>query len=115
MLSGVPQGTVLAPLLSLIYINDLPSCVHNKIRLYADDVLLYSYIQSQTDYTNLQQDLNSLLYWSHTWQMSLNPKKCEFLRITNKKFPVTNNYFVDSSPIKEVPHSKYLGVVIDNI
>ena len=65
MPSGVPQGTVLAPLLFLIYINDLPSCVHNKIRLHADDVLLYSYIQSQTDCTNLQQDLNSLLNWSH--------------------------------------------------
>ena len=46
--------------------------------------------------------------------MSLNPKKCEFLRITNKKYPVTSNYFIDSSPIKEVPHSKYLGVIIDN-
>ena len=114
VLSGVPQGTVLVPLLFLIYINDLPSCVHNKIRLYADDVLLYSYIQSQTDCTNLQQDLNSLLNWSHIWQMSLNPKKCEFLRITNKKYPVTSNYFIDSSPIKEVSHSKYLGVIIDN-
>ena len=46
--------------------------------------------------------------------MSLNPKKCEFLHITNKKYPITNNYFIDSSPIKEVPHSKYLGVIIDN-
>ena len=46
--------------------------------------------------------------------MSLNPKKCEFLRITNRKYPVTSNCFIDSSPIKEVPHSKYLGVIIDN-
>ena len=46
--------------------------------------------------------------------MSLNPKKCEFLRITNKKYPITNNYLIDSSPIKEVPHTKYLGVIIDN-
>ena len=46
--------------------------------------------------------------------MSLNPKKCEFVRITNKKYPVTSNYFIDSSSIKEIPHSKYLGVIIDN-
>ena len=101
MLSGVPQRTDLAPILFLIYIIDLPSCVHNKIRLYADDVLLYSYIQSQNDCTNLQQDLNSLLNWSHTWQMSNS-----YALATNKKYPITSNYFIDSSPIKEVPHSK---------
>ena len=66
--------------------------------------------------TNLQQDLNSLLNWSHIWQMSLNPKKCKFLRITNKKYDLSRNQqlFIDSSPIKEVPYSKYLGVIIDN-
>ena len=114
VLSGVPQGTVLAPLLFLIYINDLPGCVYNKARLYADDVLLYSYINSQNDHANLQQDLNSLITWSHTWQMSFNPKKCEFLCVTNRKNPVIYNYHLDSSLIKEVPYSKYLGVIIDN-
>ena len=49
VLSGVPQGTVLAPLLFLIYINDLPTCVHNKVRLYADGVLLFSCINSKAD------------------------------------------------------------------
>ena len=68
VLSGVPQGTVLAPLLFLIYINDLPTCVQNKVRLYADDVLMYSYINSKDDCISLKKDLTALEQWSHKWQ-----------------------------------------------
>ena len=93
VLSGVPQGTVLAPLLFLMYINDLPTCVRNKVRLYADDVLLYSYVYSKDDCISLQQDLNALEQWSHKWQMPFNPKKCEFLRITNKKSPLIHTFY----------------------
>ena len=112
---GVPQGTVLAPLLFLIYINDLPTCVRNKVRLYADDVLLYSYVYSKDDCISLQQleDVNALEQWSHKWQMPFNPKKCEFLHITNKKSPLIHTYYIATSPIKEVTSTKYLGVLID--
>ena len=82
VLLGMPQGTVFAPLLFLIYINDLPTCVQNKVRLDADDVLKYSYINSKD---GLQQDLIALEQWSLKWQMLFNPVKCKFLRITNKK------------------------------
>ena len=47
VLYGVLQGTVLAPLLFLMYIKDLPMCVQNKVRCYADDILMYSYINSK--------------------------------------------------------------------
>ena len=60
VLLGVPQGTVLAPLLFLMYINDLPTCVQNKLRLYVDDVLIYSYIDPQDDCISLQHDLTAL-------------------------------------------------------
>ena len=76
VLSGVPQGTVLAPLLFLIYINDLPLHVSSKIQLYADDVILYSNIYSMED---CQCDLDSLTQWAHKWLMTFNPIKCEFL------------------------------------
>ena len=63
-MSGVPQGTVLAPLLFLCYINDLPSCIHSSIRLYADDALVYRSINSHEDSEILQQNLISLSNWS---------------------------------------------------
>ena len=97
VLSGVPQGTVLAPLriLFLIYINDLPLHVSNKVRLYADDVILCSYIHTE-DCHNLQMDLDSLAQWSHKWQMSFNSRKCEFLRIKNKKNFITFTHSIDN-------------------
>ena len=75
VLSGVPQGTVLAPLLFLLYINDLPACVNNKVKLYADDVLLYSFIESESNCIALQEDLDKLTEWADMWLMEFNPKK----------------------------------------
>ena len=62
--SGVPQGTVLAPLLFLCYINNLPDHVTSKVRLYADDVLVCATVNSDCDSRNLQNDINKLLQWS---------------------------------------------------
>ena len=84
VLSGVPQGTILAPLLFLMYINDLPTCVRNKVRLYADDVLLYSYVYSKDDCISLQQDLNALEQWSHKWQMPFNPNKLTYYHLKTR-------------------------------
>jgi len=86
--SEVPQGTVLAPLLFLLYINGLPSRVRSKEKLYADDVLLYSHIKSEADCQSLQEDLEVLMQWVHDWQIEFNFRKYELLRITNKKNPL---------------------------
>ena len=63
VLSGVPQGTVLGPLLFLIHINDLPSFVHSQVCLYADNCLMYHPIYSVDDQSALQRDLSSLERW----------------------------------------------------
>ena len=112
--SGVPQGTVLAPLLFLCFINDLPEKITSKIRLYTDDVLLYSTINSVKDCYTLQEDLNILNKWSQTWKMTFNTNKCEFLRITKKLNPILMQYYIQNDVIKEVKHAKYLGVIIDH-
>ena len=111
--SGVPQGTVLAPLLFLVYIcNDLPKDIVSSVKLYADDVLIYRTINSEQDHMILQQDLNMLQKWADTWLMTFNPTKCEFIHVnvSHKKHPRICDYYIQDHP---VTHAKYLGVTID--
>ena len=76
VLSGVPQGSVLGPVLFLIFINDLPDNIRSSVRLFADDCVLYRNINSLTDCQILQEDLNSLAQWETELQMKFNVAKC---------------------------------------
>ena len=77
--SGVPQGTVLGPLMFLIYINDIRSGVSSNLRLFADDCILYRVIEYDHDLNSLQSDLDLIVKWTQLWQMSLNIRKCASL------------------------------------
>ena len=113
--SGVPQGSVLGPLLFLVYINDLPSCVRSTPRLFADDCLLYRRINTPSDCDILQSDLSSLQEWATTWQMCFNPEKCEVLRVTRRtKNVIQSSYRIRNTALKLVSSAKYLGVIIDS-
>ena len=87
VLSGVPQGSILGPVLFLLYINDISSSVKSRLRLFADDCILYSEIREVQDCWALQDDLEQLSLWSNTWQLNFNVKKCYQLGITCKKIP----------------------------
>ncbi len=112
--SGVPQGTVLGPLLFLVYINDLPECVRSTACLFADDCLLYQIISTTTDAMALQQDLNNLLQWEDDWLMAFNPDKCEVLCVTNKRKITPATYNIRGHQLKQVESARYLGVDIDS-
>jgi hypothetical protein len=114
--SGVPQGSVLGPLLFLIFINDLPDRVTTgtKVKLFADDCILYRNISSDRDSHILQGDLENLQRWEADWLMQFHPSKCQVLHVTNKKKPVKHIYKIHSVNLDEVPTAKYLGVNIDS-
>ena len=85
VLSGVPQGTVLGPTLFLLYINDIPEGVHSKMRLFADDSIVYREILTPQDHISLNNDMDTLHQWATMWQMDFNVTKCAVLSITTKK------------------------------
>ena len=76
VISGVPQGTVLGPLLFLCHINDLPNHVKSQVRLIADDCLLYRTIKNSEDQNIIQNDLEALERWADDWGMKFNALKC---------------------------------------
>jgi len=79
VLSGVPQGSVLGPLLFVIYINDLPDLATNTMKLYADDSKLLSIVNDLSDASRLQGDLDSVSDWTSEWRMKLNNSKSKVM------------------------------------
>ena len=77
VLSGVPQGSVLGPLLFIIYVQDLPQWVANSIMMFADDTKLWTRISKLEDSESLQQDLWKLAEWSKKWLLAFNPEKMQ--------------------------------------
>lgn len=112
VLSGVPQGTVLGPLLFLLYINDLPVDISSCIRLFADDCVIYRPIVDLSDNTALHQDLRKIDEWCKKWLMVINVNKTFLMSFHRRQSYSTYNYSLNGSVISSVSSTKYLGVHI---
>lgn len=110
--SGVPQGSVLGPLLFLIYVNDIAQNLTCSVRLYADDCVIYREVKCEDDSLLLQSDLEKVMTWCDKWQMFLNINKCNYIRFTKKKQPYLSKYQLNGVPLQEVADVKYLGVYL---
>ena len=113
VVSGVPQGSVLGPLLFLVYVNDIPDCVSiSSIFMFADDTKLLKVLRSCEDPKLLQEDLASLTGWSGDWKIYLNALKCSQLSfsLTGKDSPT--GYSAQGCTIKSTSNYKDLGICV---
>lgn len=111
VLSGVPQGTVLGPLLFIIYINDLPHGLSSFISLFADDLKLLS---STKNVLITQSDLDYLTNWQNMWllKFNTNDKKCKVMHV-GKNNPMTE-YYLNGQPLPKITEEKDLGVLVSD-
>ena len=129
VLSGVPQGSVLGPVLFLIFISDMTPLIQNFVSIYADDTKLFSYLLDNQTASTVQEDLNMLAEWSQKMQMSFNPDKCHRMHmgLSNKQYKYflpkiystveksnSISYTFYFHQLQEVQQEKDLGVVVDN-
>jgi len=112
VLSGIPQGSVLGPILFVLFINDLPDVVASTSMIFADDTKIFCSISNDKDAAQLQQDLNNLADWSQTWQLKFNASKCHVMHLG--KQTTTYKYTMGGSTLEETEAEKDLGVIIDN-
>ena len=112
--SGVPQGSVLGPLLFIIYIDSITTVPLSagSLSLYADDMLLYRPITSMTDFDLLQKDINNLSAWSANNYLNFDASKCKFMIISRRSHPTLpiSPLLIRDCPLERVYSYKYLGV-----
>ena len=116
VLSGVPQGSVLGPVLFVCYINDLPDNIKTNVRLFADDTKVYAEATKSNNRNNLQEDVTYLDKWANIWQLSFNAGKCKTMHIGAKNPNQSYHMIQDGTRVEiETTHlEKDIGVYVDD-
>ena len=116
--AGVPQGSVLGPLLFLIYINDLTDGIISNIKLFADDSSLFARVQDiDNTHNQLLTDLNTITQWANQWKMKFNPdltkQAIEVIFSHKYKKPVHPPLVFNGIPVAREDSTKHLGMILD--
>ena len=112
--SGVPQGSIIGPILFLVYINDIAENLSagTSLPLYPDDAKCARVINDLNDCYTLQNDLTAIHDWSKLWEMNFNLQKCKQLCITRKKKPIYNIYHLGMEQLLQTDKEKDLGIML---
>ena len=116
--SGVPQGSVLGPLLFLVYINDLEINIKSNVKFFADDTMLYSVVKDPAQTASeLNHDLDVIQKWAYQWKMVFNPdptKQANEVLFSCKKTPqIHPDIFFGGTVVTQVNEQKHLGLVLE--
>ena len=112
--SGVPQGSILGPLLFLVYINDFPLAVKCNCGLFADDSILHRKVTSESDCEDLQTELQSAYDWCNSRLVTLKSEKSEVLHLSRSKDPYHHEYWLSDKPLSAVNHHKHVDVWLES-
>ena len=114
--AGVPQGSILGPLLFLLYINDIVVNINANVKLFADDTSLYLIVDDPNETANiLNNDLETIHKWAETWLVKFNPSKSESLLLSRKNITHLHPPLVmNNVHIKKVTHHKHLGLFLSH-
>ena len=111
VVSGVPQGSVLGPLLFLIYVNDLPRVISSPSLLFADDTKLFQPITDYHSSQQLQNDILTLEQWSKLWQLNFNTRISFIMHLGKNNACYT--YYIGNDVLQSVKEHKDCGVIMD--
>ena len=112
VLSGIPQGSILGPVLFTLFINDLPKCVESVCKIFADDTKMYN---AASNHDILQHDIDNLVHWSNLWDLHFNASKCKVMHIghANPNHTYTMRNGREEIDIQDCDEEKDLGVLFD--
>ena len=118
IVAGVPQGSILGPLMFLLYINDITADIKSNVRIFGDDVSLFHIVEDTlTCFDELQHDLNKIYVWANQWRLRFNPditkQAVEVTFSTKTTPPPRPSLMFNNIPIKLVNEHKHLGIILD--
>ena len=113
VVSGIPQGSVLGPMLFVCFVNDLPNVVTSSVLLFADDTKIFTEVP--VNQQTLQQDLDKLQIWSNEWQLRFNATKCKVMHLGKQSDPASYSMTSDGKAVtlETIQMEKDLGVNVD--